>query len=129
MRLWPTTPVLARETIRRDALSGAEVPPRTQVMILNNVLHRDEGISPTANRFRPERWSDGVPPFAYNHMSNGAQGCAGRHLALFIGKAVLAELLRNWTYSEPNPAIDPNGPVPLINNHFEIRFQAARRGP
>lgn len=128
MRLWPTTPVLAREMIRRDSLSGAEVPPGTQVMILNNVLHRDEAIVQTANRFWPERWAEGVPPFVYNHMSNGTQGCAGRHLALFVGKAVLAELVQRWTYSDPRPAIDPDRPVPLINNHFEIRFQAAPRG-
>ena len=89
MRLWPTTPVLARKIIRRTVIAGSEVAAGTQVMILNNVLHRNTRLADDANMFRPARWTEEIPPYTYNAMSNGTQGCAGRHLALLLGKFVL----------------------------------------
>lgn len=128
MRLWPTTPVIARRMIRADGLAGGRLPPGTQVMILNNVMHRDERFQHDANRFRPQRWREAMPRYVYNHLSAGAQGCAGAHLALFVGKAVLAGLLRRWEYTGAHPRIDTSRPIALINNPFEIRFNARSRG-
>jgi hypothetical protein len=41
MRLWPTTPPLAREMLAENRLGGEVIPARTQVLILNSFLHRD----------------------------------------------------------------------------------------
>ena len=96
-------------------------------MILNNVLHRNTRIVDDANLFRPERWSEHMPPYTYNAMSNGTQGCAGRHLALFLGKLVLAELLTRWDYLRAYPGIRPGKPVPYIHDHFGQIFHIGQR--
>ncbi len=41
MRLWPTTPLLARETTRDTTLAGEKLKEGTQVMLLNVFNHRD----------------------------------------------------------------------------------------
>ena len=127
MRLWPTTPVLARKSIRRTAIAGSEVAAGTEFMILNNVLHRNTRIAQDANLFHPERWNKEVPTYTYNAMSNGTQGCAGRHLALLLGKFVLAGLLTRWEYSRPHPSVKPGQHVPYIHNHFEQLFSTGQR--
>jgi cytochrome P450 len=127
MRLWPTTPVLARKSIRRATIAGTEVAAGTEVMILNNVLHRNTRIAEDANLFRPERWTKQIPAYTYNAMSDGTQGCAGRHLALLLGKFVLAQLLTRWDYSRPFPSVKPGKHVPYIHNHFEQLFTTGQR--
>ena len=46
MRLWPTVPLLARETTEPTELAGAEIDEGTQVMILNTFNHRDPEADP-----------------------------------------------------------------------------------
>src|SRR5256885_12515315 len=41
MRLWPTTPMLVRETLVPDTLGGETIPAGTQVLIWNSPNHRD----------------------------------------------------------------------------------------
>ena len=59
MRLWPTTPLLSRETLAELVWDGARVPAGTQVMIPNTFHHRDRERVPYADRFAPEEWTDG----------------------------------------------------------------------
>src|SRR5262245_7296178 len=61
MRLWPTTPFIAREVASEDVLHGATFSPGTQVLILNTFNHRDRESSPDANAFCPEQWLEGPP--------------------------------------------------------------------
>src|SRR5213078_4374902 len=75
MRLWPTTPLLARETTRETTLAGETLDAETQVMILNTFNHRDpEGVE-DADRLKPERWAEGGRDYRFNHLSNGSQDC------------------------------------------------------
>ncbi len=41
MRLWPTTPLVAREAMHDVTLAGRGVPAGTQILILNVLNHRD----------------------------------------------------------------------------------------
>ena len=59
MRLWPTTPLLSRETVEDVEWHGATVPAGTQLMIVNTFHHRDPDRVPYADRFAPEEWIDG----------------------------------------------------------------------
>jgi cytochrome P450 len=122
MRLWPTTPVLVRETVTQDTLDGATIPPRTQVLIWNSFNHRDQAAYPLANTFSPEAWADGRPSPLFNHLSSGPQVCAGLDLLLFIGKAVLALLLGKDRYALVGPPLDPDRPLPYAYNYFDVRF-------
>jgi cytochrome P450 len=122
MRLWPTTPVLLRETVTEDTLGGETVLPGTQVIVWNSFNHRDQTAYPLANTFAPEAWAAGRPSPLFNHLSSGPQLCAGIDLLLFLGKAVLAILLRTRRYALLGPPLEPNRPIPYAYNHFDIQF-------
>ena len=123
MRLWPSTPSLVRETVVADAMGGAIVPPKTQVLIPNGFNHRDRAADPQAERFTPERWLQAESEdYRFNHFSHGAQVCAGKGLALLIAKAVIAELLRGHRYSLRKPTLDTDSGLPHMYNHFGVAF-------
>ena len=122
MRLWPTTPLLVRETVAEDTLGGAYIPPRTQVLIWNSFNHRDRERYPLADRFSPQAWAKGTPNPLFNHLSSGPQVCAGKDLLSFIARAVIATALSTNRYSLSKPALDPNRPMPHAYNYFEVEF-------
>ncbi len=128
LRLWPTTPILSREAVRDIECNGATVPAGTQLMIVNTFNHRDRDDVPFADRFDPDAWlsGDAADDWLFNHFSHGPQGCPGTALALFVGKAMLATVLRR---AEPNggpqllaPRLDPAQPLPHVLDFFALRF-------
>jgi cytochrome P450 len=125
MRLWPTTPLLGRETTRSVSLVGCPLDEGTQVMILNTFNHRDAEQIPDAHRLRPERWMDGEPDYRFNHLSNGSQGCPGGPLVLLLGKAVLARMLERFELTLREPALSPDTDLPHMLDFFSIRFGIA----
>jgi cytochrome P450 len=128
MRLWPTTPLLVRESLAEDELGGAVVPAGTQVLIMNGFNHRDRETYDQADAFCPELWLRGRVDRRFNHLSNGPQVCAGKGLALFIGKAVLALLLREHRYTLRRPALDAGRPLPHAFDHFATLLGRAGHG-
>ena len=123
MRLWPTTPLLVRETVIDTELGGETIPAKTQVIINNSFNHRDRETHPFADSFSPEIWRDSRVNYHFNHLSNGTQGCAGKDLALFVGKAVLANLLNKQRYQLLGPALEAGQPLPYRYNHFQLEFK------
>jgi cytochrome P450 len=124
MRLWPTTPVLSRETLEETEWDGGAVPPGTQVLISNTFNHRDPERHEFADRFAPEEWTEGgaAEDWSFNHLSHGPQGCPGAGLALLIGKAVLAELVSQRRFRLLEPKLDPDRPLPHMLDFFGLRF-------
>jgi cytochrome P450 len=122
MRLWPTTPILLREVIEDDRLEGEQLPYGIQVMLPNTLNHRDSERNPKADKFCPETWLHGPPNGLFNHLSSGSQDCAGKELALFLGKAVLATMLTGGNYELANPRLAPDRPLPRSFNYFAVRF-------
>ena len=126
MRLWPTTPLLARETTRDTVLAGERVEEGTQVMIVNTFNHRDPDVA-DADRLKPERWESGEPDYRFNHLSNGTQSCPGGSLVYLLGKAALAHLLSDWDLTLEEPELEAGEPLPHMLDFFSIRFDARRR--
>ena len=124
MRLWPTIPILSRETITETDWGGATVPAETQILISNTFNHRDPGRHAFADRFAPEEWTEGSAgeDWSFNHLSHGPQGCPGADLALLVGKAVLASLFRERRISLLEPELDPGKPLPHMLDFFSLRF-------
>jgi cytochrome P450 len=122
MRLWPTTPLLARETIEETQLAGQKLDEGTQVMILNAFTHRDRERVPDADRFNPQRWAGGARDYRYNHLSNGSQDCPGGPMVLLLGKAVLARMLAEYELGLEQPQLQQ--PLPEMLDFFDIRFRA-----
>jgi cytochrome P450 len=131
MRLWPTTPLLARETITETTLAGAALDQGTQVMILNTFNHRDAEQVPAADRFHPERWADGERDYRFNHLGNGSQDRPGGPLVLLLGKAVLAQMLASFALELREPDLDVAGDLPHMLDFFGVRFRvtSARDAP
>ncbi|MGH2950903.1 MAG: cytochrome P450 [Solirubrobacterales bacterium] len=127
MRLWPTTPMLSRETLAETDWRGTAVPAGTQVLISNTLFHRDRDRHAYADRFAPERWVEGdaAEDWSFNHFSGGPQGCPGAGLTLFAGKALLAALLRERGVGLERPAIDPGRALPDMLDFFALRFRLA----
>ena len=123
MRLWPTTPMLVRETVVQPLIRGEAVPTGTQVLILNSFNHRDRERYAWADSFAPERWLGGTPNPLFNHLSSGRQVCAGKDLALFLAKAVLATLLSSGDFTLIKPKLDLKRPLPYAYDYFSVRFE------
>jgi hypothetical protein len=129
MRLFPSTPVLARTLTRATDWNGATVPEGTQVMIINTFNHRDQTRIPYADRFEPTAWTDHSADgsWSFNFFSHGPQGCPGADLALQLGTTFLAALLRDRQPYHTNIALDPRRPLPLTLNQSRLRIGFAAR--
>jgi cytochrome P450 len=124
MRLWPTTPMLSRETIDEVEWNGEALPAGTQVLIINSFHHRDREVLEFADRFYPEAWTKGAASqdWTLNQFSHGPQGCPGAGLALFLGKSVLAALLSRRRPLPLRPTLDPDRPLPHMLDFFRVRL-------
>ncbi len=129
MRLWPTTPLLARELTESAELGGVAVPAGTQVLVVNTFMHRDRERHRDADRFNPGAWDRNAlaDDWALNHFSHGPQGCPGIGLALFTGKGVLGGILRGRAVSVAGGGLDPGRPMPHMLDFFSLRFELAER--
>jgi len=129
MRLWPTTPMLARETTTDVDWDGIPVPEGTQCLIVNNFNHRDSARYPWADYFSPDEWitGDGADDWSFNHFSHGPQGCPGAGLALLVGKAMLGTLLREHEIAYEGPALQAGKPLPYNLDFYALRFTLTPR--
>ncbi len=127
MRLWPTTPLLSRETLKELVWHGVRVPAGTNILISNTFMHRDrDRLGDAADRFTPEGWLDDgalVDDWGINHFSHGPQGCPGTNLALLIGAATIATVLKRGTPALANPSLDASKPLPHMLDFFAIRLK------
>jgi hypothetical protein len=57
-----------------------------------------------------------------NVFSRGGAQCAGRNLALVLGTASLAEMLRQGEYELLRPKLSPDQPLPYGMNPLNVRF-------
>jgi cytochrome P450 len=125
MRLWPTTPMLSRESVEKTDWEGATVPPGSQLLIPNTFNHRDRERHQFADRFAPEAWTDGDAgsDWSFNHLSHGPQGCPGSDIVLFVGRALIAHLIAGRELELLAPELDPGKPLPRMLDYFAIKVQ------
>ncbi len=127
MRLWPTTPMLSRETTREVDWDGVTVPSGAQLLIVNSFNHRDRSRHEFADRFAPEEWITGgaSEDWSFNHFSHGPQGCPGVALSLLVGRTMLATLLRDRTVTLLAPELHRSDSLPYSLDYFGLRFALA----
>jgi hypothetical protein len=136
VRLWPTTPILLRETTAdtawRDGPDRFTVAHPATVLIPVPAFHRDSDLLPFANDFVPDIWLDGrarqypqLVPF-----SAGPAECPGRNLVLFVTSTLLAHLLDAMDLAlESAPRLPADRPLPLTLNQFGLSFKARPKHP
>ncbi|WP_191083417.1 cytochrome P450 [Roseococcus microcysteis] len=130
LRLWPTTPVILRET-RQETSWGADSLARdAHLIIYAPFFHRDDETLDNAHRFDPEQWQNrpregGWPLIPF---SGGPGICPARHLVPMLASAVLAPIImaRDVSVVEPR-TLDPGKPMPGLLDAFSLRLRLAPR--
>ncbi len=119
IRLWPTTPVILRESDRLTTWQGVTIAAGTGFLVHVPFLHRDAERLAYANRFAPDIWLDGTAqrdtlvPF-----SGGPGECPARHLVLMLASATLGTLVWNRRPTlSPDAAMDVDH-VPMTLDPF-----------
>ncbi|MFT6328864.1 MAG: cytochrome P450 [Bermanella sp.] len=126
MRLWPTTPLLVRETLSSAALGNVVVGKGVQVILPNAFLHRDINTQADAEQFLPERWKTATD-LRYNHLSNGPQVCVGKDLALFIAQHVVRGVIgAGFSHLQSKSPIK-NGEARAGYNYYKLVLGKATR--
>ncbi|WP_433507000.1 cytochrome P450 [Pseudonocardia halophobica] len=130
VRLWPTTPLLLRETTRSVRWDDGELAGRTVLIIPTWFLHRDGRTRADANRFDPQQWLDGAAQEdpALVPFSAGPGRCPGRELVLFTTSLFLAHLLRGRELELAVPELDPQAPLPAGVDPFAVRLRVRPTG-
>jgi cytochrome P450 len=129
LRLWPTTPLVLRQTTRTTEWEVGSMPAGTGVVIYAPFFHRDGERQPFADRFTPELWlrADAESHWPLIPFSRGPAECPGRQLALLAGSAMLATLLRRSDLRLERPPLVPDRPLPGTLDHFALRFTPGPR--
>jgi cytochrome P450 len=120
-RLWPTTPVILRESTEPTPWHSTWLPARTTFVVFTPYFHRDPDRLPHADAYAPENWptprDPGLVPF-----SGGPGGCPGRDLVLVAASAMLDALRDHLEV----PTL--RAPLPVTLNHFGLSFATREQG-
>lgn len=133
LRLWPTTPMVLRQSTRDVPWSAGTVPARTGVLIYAPFFHRDTRTVPDPHSYTPQRWldDDGGTDWALIPFSDGPAACPGRHLVLMLTSAYLSHLIGgpgDARLSLHSPGrLDPARPLPGTLDNYSLRFAVQQR--
>lgn len=126
VRLWPTTPLLLRESTRETDWYGTTLPAGTGFVLYTPYLQRGGTRSVPGDAFAPDAWRDGrtardalLVPF-----SAGPARCPGENVVLLTASTWLAAVLGTdlaLRLLSPNRP-DPARPLPATLDHFALRF-------
>lgn len=89
-RLYPAGWIGSRVAVRDTVAAGVPVPAGTLVLYSPYLTHRDPGLWPDPDRFRPDRFDDGRPAWGYLPFAAGRRTCLGAHLARLLLLTALA---------------------------------------
>jgi cytochrome P450 len=137
VRLWPTTPLILRDTTGPTSWSTGDLPGGTGVLVVTPFLHRDDRTEPTAHRYAPGNWltPDGerLDEHAHDHrplvpFSEGPASCPGQDLVLLMTSTWLAALLggHDVALRHRDAPLDPTN-LPASLSPFATAFALTAR--
>jgi cytochrome P450 len=125
LRLWPTTPLVLRQTTKETSWENGVMPVHTGVMIFAPFFHRDDQHLEHADRFAPELWlkerTDKDWPLI--PFSEGPAVCPGRNLVLMLSSAMLASLLEGRQVRLQSANRLSKEKLPGTLNNYSLRFK------
>lgn len=132
LRLWPTTPLILRQSTRLTQWKQGTLPAHTSLLIHTPYFHRDERYLHAAHQFTPEMWltPDGSGRWPLVPFSGGPGICPGRHIVLLVTSRLLAALQRRarWTLQPPEK-LNGQVPMPSLLSPFHLRFRREHLQP
>ncbi|XP_055529175.1 probable cytochrome P450 9f2 isoform X2 [Wyeomyia smithii] len=106
LRMWPPAPVIDRFCVKDyvfddNAGTRVKIDKWQTLWFPIAALHRDPQYYPDPYKFNPERFSeenrDNINPAAYLPFGVGPRNCIGSRFALMEVKAIVYNLLKNFT--------------------------------
>ena len=129
LRLWPTTPLILRETTRETSWRTGTLPEGTSLVIFAPFFHRDDQRLPQAHTFDPDQWlqerTDEDWPLV--PFSGGPAMCPGRNVVLLVASSALGHLIGSRTFSS-TAGLEP-GRMPSLLSPFRLRFPVSGPAP
>lgn len=125
LRLWPTTPLILRQSTDVTTWDAGRMPAQTGVIIYTPFFHRDDQRLPCADRLSPEIWLQDRPPehAALVPFSDGPARCPGRDLVLLVTSAMVGALIKDREIRlKPATRLEPDRPLPGTLNNYSLRF-------
>lgn len=113
LRLYPAGWIGSRISSRAFDVGSVSIPARTLVLYSPYLSHRDPRVWPDPDSFRPERFAERLPAWAYIPFSAGERTCLGVHLA----KLMLSLSLQSFCGGELRQA----GPPPRLVAGLTLR--------
>lgn len=120
LRLYPAGWLGSRVAVRDAAPAGVPVPAGTLVLYSPLLTHRDPTLWPEPDAFRPERFAEGRPAWAFLPFSAGRRTCLGAHLARAMLTAAMRPFcsgglaaVRGDPAMRPGLTLRPVGPLVL----------------
>jgi hypothetical protein len=126
LRLWPTTPLILRESTSETTWETGVLPANTELLIFAPFFHRDDEHLPYADTFMPELWKNDESQQSWPiiSFSGGPAACPGRPLVLLLASAMIAAILDNARLRLKNRGrLRPDLPLPATLNHFNLKFE------
>jgi hypothetical protein len=130
VRLWPTTPLVLRESLEPTIWASGQADVGTTFVVVSSYFHREAARASLADTFNSEIWSGGATTDeAFVPFSAGPAACAGRTIVLDVAGAVLSRLVathRLTLHGEP-PRLAPDRPLPRTLDQTTLRIGLASR--
>jgi cytochrome P450 len=131
MRLYPPIFGIGRESIAACELNGFRLPERTNVYMVPYVIQRDPRFFDEPERFRPERWLDGLakrlPRFAYFPFGGGPRLCIGQQFAMMESVLILSTIAQEWRLRQASDQQVAMSPALTLRPKHGVRMQISRR--
>ena len=116
LRLYPPAYIIARTSVEQCQIAGYDLAAGSTMLMSQWVMHRDQRYYAEPDRFRPERWLEGLadrlPAGAYFPFGDGPRRCIGQGFAMLEAAIVIATLAQRFRFRlvPGHPVI----PEPLI---------------
>ncbi|EDV36703.2 uncharacterized protein Dana_GF11815 [Drosophila ananassae] len=130
MRLYPSIPLMCRETIQATELfNGLILPKRSQINIHVFDIHRNPKYWDNPNEFHPERFlpenSQDRHTYAFIPFSAGQRNCLGQKYAMQQMKTLMVVVLKKFRIlpaMEPQSIIFQMGINLRTKNKMQVKF-------
>jgi len=118
LRVYPPAYIMARTSIAPVSIGGYDFPAGSTMLASQWVAHRDPRYFEEPEKFRPERWLDGLeerlPAGAYFPFGDGPRRCIGQGFALLESSLVIAEIAQKFRFRlVPGTVVTPEPLVTL----------------